>query len=320
MLARALGRLCARPALLAGVLAGMLADGCTTTSASRLSYGVSELRDELAARLPDVPREELVIPFEVDASTVGRARALAGRGDEESRLRALASALASPRGFSLRYIWAVNNSARHTLDAGGGNCMGLTSLLIGLARELGLRAYYLDVSLNPAHHTEQEVTVSAGHIAAVVMVEGRPVYVDFYGELEQRYRYHKIDDLEATAHYYNNLGYELIHRSEQARQPVRWDDVLRQFERATRVSPGLASAWNNLGVAQARLGELERAQSSYRKALELRPNLASVQTNLLMLARRGEQSLTHSDSDASQREERPLTDVVPALESTPTIP
>ena len=48
--------------------------------------------------------------------------------------------------------------------------------------------------------------------------------------------------------------------------------------------PEFAPGWNNLGVALARLGRLERAEQSYRRAIALDPALASAERNLWRLA------------------------------------
>jgi Flp pilus assembly protein TadD len=56
--------------------------------------------------------------------------------------------------------------------------------------------------------------------------------------------------------------------------------VALQFERAVRIAPAFARGWNNLGVAQVRLGQQADAQQSYRRALELQPSFSSARRNL----------------------------------------
>jgi tetratricopeptide (TPR) repeat protein len=179
--------------------------------------------------------------------------------------------------------------------------MGLTSLLVGLARGVGIPAYYVDASRNPERRTEVEVNVVAGHIGAVVYTKEGPLIVDFTGELMRGYRYRRMSDLEAAAHYYNNLGYELIHRAEEAGQPIPWQEVSRQFARATRIAPGFARAWNNLGVASVRLGQFDRAERSYQQALRLEPGLDSPRLNLAALATRGVPLLSLAEDPALQQ-------------------
>jgi len=290
-----------RIALLLGLaLALPLLGGCAS---AKPFYAPDALRDELALRMPDVPKSEIVVPFEVDAASVERARAfVAGIPDAQARTRALVNALSSPKGFGLSYRWAVNNSAEHTLRDGGGNCLGLSSVLVGLARSLGLRAYYLDATLDPERHEEGGFKVAAGHIAVVVMTPNGPLFVDFTGELQRGWRYRRIDDLLAAAHYYNNSGYEIIHESTQTGAQVPWQEVQRQFVRATRIAPGLASAWNNIGVAAVQLGRFDQAERSYLRASALEPDFDSPRQNLASLRRSEELSagLTHADTGVTQ--------------------
>jgi tetratricopeptide (TPR) repeat protein len=265
----------------------LLLGACGTPQALR-PYTADELRSVLRKRLTDVPEQDLVVPWEVNAQALERAREVAKRRRLSSeRVRALVAALSQQDGFALRYTWAVHNSAAATLEAGGGTCMGLASLLVGLARGLGIEAYYVDASRNPERRAETEVNVVAGHIAAVAYTEEGPLVVDFTGQLLAGFRYRRISDLEAAAHYYNNLGYELIHVAEGTGQPVPWQEVSRQFARATRIAPGFARAWNNLGVASVRLGQYDRAERSYQQALRLDPRLESPRLNLNALVTSG---------------------------------
>lgn len=279
---------------------------CGTPSALR-PYTADELRSVLRKRLSDVPEQDLVVPWEVSEQAVERAQGVAKRRRLSSeRVRALVDALSDEKGFALRYTWAVHNSAATTLEAGGGTCMGLASLLVGLARELGIEAYYVDASRNPERRSEAELNVVAGHVAAVAYTEEGPLVVDFTGQLLRGFRYRRMSDLEAAAHYYNNLGYELIHVAEAAGQPIPWQEVSRQFARATRIAPGFARAWNNLGVASARLGQFDRAERSYQQAMRLDPALESPRLNLAALVTRGVPLLSLSD-DPSLRGDRPLS-------------
>ena len=281
-------------------------------------YAPSTLRRALIERLPDVPPEEIVVPFEVPPAAVARARArLVGVRDPHARARALVDALSDPDAFGLAYLWAVNNSALRTLEGSGGNCLGLSSLLVGLARSVGLAAYYVDVSRNPEHREEDYVNVAAGHIAVVVVAPQGPLFVDFTGEIQRGYRHRRIGDLEAAAHYYNNRGYELIHRAQQAHSGVDWEDVWRQFARATRVAPDLATAWNNLGVASARLGRLDQAERSYQRAIDLDPALGSARQNLRNLAADAEREPRLTHADIPEQDSRQSAPIAPRVSSPP---
>ena len=95
-----------------------------------------------------------------------------------------------------------------------------------------------------------------------------------------------IDDFEALAHYYNNRGYRLLYRAEIAGTPAPWVAAGLDFAVATEVYPGLARAWNNLGVARARSGDHEGARTAYYEALEQDATIQSPHLNLAVLDKR----------------------------------
>ena len=77
---------------------------------------------------------EVVVPFEVEAPEVARARDLIRSAGAEHRVDALVDALRDPEGFGLRYEWATSGTATQTLARGAGNCLSLSSTIVGLAR------------------------------------------------------------------------------------------------------------------------------------------------------------------------------------------
>ena len=52
------------------------------------------------------------------------------------------------------------------------------------------------------------------------------------------------------------------------------------FEEAVRIMPGTAQAWNHLGLAHHRQGDVAKAAHAYQRALELDRNLAAARFNL----------------------------------------
>jgi tetratricopeptide (TPR) repeat protein len=265
--------------------------GCATPP--RIVYSPDALRAEVVARSPELRPEDVIVPFELSQEPIAMARALLRNGREAAdRVHALIDALSDPEAFGLRYEWAASGTASETLERGSGNCFSLSSVLVGLSRAAGLRAYYVEVVLDDrTWRQEASVAVQADHIATAIETgEGR-VYIDFSGQLSRVHSVRVIDDIEALAHFYNNRGYEKIHDADVDGQQVVWADVAHSFEIATRVFPGLARAWNNLGVARARLGDVAGAIAAYRTALEHQSGLQSAHVNLAVLhLREGEYS------------------------------
>jgi tetratricopeptide (TPR) repeat protein len=266
----------------AGLIA-VLSIGCATPP--RVEYSPDALRDEVVLRSPELRPEDVIVPYELTEAPVAMARALLRDGRKGSeRVRALIDSLSDPEAFGLRYEWAATGTASETIERGAGNCFSLSSVLVGLSRASGMHAYYVEVVLdNRTWRQDRHVAVQADHIAvAIETAEGR-TYIDFSGQLSQVHSVRVIDDMEALAHYYNNRGYELIHDAELDDDEIAWSEVERSFEIATRVHPGLARAWNNLGVARSRLGDVAGAIAAYRTALEHQNGLQSAHVNLAVL-------------------------------------
>lgn len=76
------------------------------------------------------------------------------------------------------------------------------------------------------------------------------------------------------AHSYNYLG--MAYRA----KGLELDQVLRYFEKAVEFDPDLAAGYENLGKTYYSLGEFEKAEAACKRALEIDPNMASVQISL----------------------------------------
>ncbi|HVO21826.1 MAG TPA: tetratricopeptide repeat protein [Anaeromyxobacter sp.] len=264
---------------LAAVLAVALAGAGCAAASRQVAWAPDDLRRELSRR---IPADEVVVPFELSAEHARRARLLVAYTPSASeKVRILVDALFSPHLFGLRYRVGVPGTAEDAFRNGGGDCLALASAFVGLARAAGLDAGYMDASfhLQQTEYLNDQTTVKIGHITAFVRTIRDRFGLDFGGS-GRIYWYQPIDDLEAVAHYYNNLGYLLLEGGGEGGDPAGWAAAAHQFDLATRVQPGFARAWNNLGVAEARLGHREAAVAAYRRAMALDGTLASPRTNL----------------------------------------
>ena len=272
-----------RPARACALL-GAISALAACAHVERYDFTPAGMRREVARRVKIDPAD-VIVPFEVDESDVARARAVVdGVADADDRFEALVSSLSDPDVFGLRYQWASSGTAKQTLARRAGNCLALSSTLIGLARGVGMRATYLEVIVaDPQWRTEGDLTVQADHVAAVIGSGQQRLFVDFSGRLARARRVRAIDDFEALAHFYNNRGYEMLHRAEQQGLAIPWEAAARDFELATRVHPAHARAWNNLGVARARLGDDTHARQAYEKAIALEKGIQSPHLNLVAL-------------------------------------
>jgi tetratricopeptide (TPR) repeat protein len=271
---------CGRPLALA---VAALALACAHRPA--YDFTPESMRREVARRIVDIDPADVIVPFEVGEPALAHARELLdGVAVGEERVEALVSSLSDPAGFGLRYEWAASGTAAETLERGAGNCLALSSTLVGIARGLGLKAWYLEVIVADPHwRSEGDLVVQADHVAAVIDSGEQRLYVDFSGRLTRARRVRPIDDFEVLAHYYNNRGYETLHRAEREGAELDWPAIERDFELATRVHPAHARAWNNLGVARVRQGDDTGARLAYEKAIEAQPDTQSAHLNLVAL-------------------------------------
>jgi Flp pilus assembly protein TadD len=58
-----------------------------------------------------------------------------------------------------------------------------------------------------------------------------------------------------------------------------WREALAHWERAIKLDPTYAPAYNNLAIGYEQQGDFEKARNAYQKALELSPNNQYVKQN-----------------------------------------
>jgi tetratricopeptide (TPR) repeat protein len=257
-----------------------LAPGCAVTS--RAYYSPAELHQRLIQLDPTLRPEEVVVPFELPPEALAEARrAVVGATSEADRVQRLVKAMFDPKGFDLHYGEMSTTTGAETLRLRRGNCVGLASVFVGLARSVGLDARYVDdsIRIHEVRYGRDGTAVYVGHVTAMVMAGNERLGLDFTRAGTFRYS-QPIDDLEALAHFYNNVGYEQVDAARQRGDPPDWAGAARQFERAVTVRPTFARAWNNLGLAQAHLGHLDQATSHFRRAIALDPDMSAPRANL----------------------------------------
>ncbi len=266
------------------VLAGGLLAGCAST-AKKTAYSKDEVLETLRQRMPKVTLEKVVIPYEIDDEIRALAhKAVENLTDDRLRTKALVEAIISRTGLSISYDWLSNKTAREVFYQGLGNCLAYTNLFVGMAREVGLDAVYVDVVTIEKVTREAEVIVNNGHITAGVRLGPDLILIDFTRTPEREYAgYVVIDDLEAIANYYNNQGFLYGYFTDTAAVDEGFDPAEKEIEMyrmALSVYPNFTRALNNLGVALKRKGQIEEAIKQYRKAIALDPDFAEAHSNL----------------------------------------
>ena len=58
-----------------------------------------------------------------------------------------------------------------------------------------------------------------------------------------------------------------------------WKEATYRWERATKIDPSYAAAWNNLAIGYERLGQFDKARGAYESALEIEPSNTFIRNN-----------------------------------------
>lgn len=276
------------PALL--LIAGL--SGCATDARDKpvLAYGPEEFRNALEQRVPLIPPGLSRAPHEIDEATIERARRHVMRAPRgPARVEALVDflSLPEPEGLGLSYDWSASGTAEVTIARKRGNCVALASVMVGLGRGLGWPIYYAEArTRKPETQEFEEVVALSDHMAVLVVAKTVQMIIDFTGLVEDVYRIRLIDDLTAWAHILNNVTAQSLMSTDRSSDEATWQRAAAGFELVTRIDPMLGRAWNNLGIALARLGRFEEAREAYRRALELDTAFGSAERNLTIMETR----------------------------------
>jgi tetratricopeptide (TPR) repeat protein len=263
----------------------VLLASCASTS-KQVQFTPDEVVADLSTRVPEELVQKVVVPYDINDEIRELARKSVDnlRTDSE-RTRAIVNAIIGRTGMSISYDWLSNKTAQQVFYQGRGNCLAYTNLFIGMAREVGIDAVYVDVTTIERISKEAEVIVNNGHITAGVRNGPDLVMIDFTRTPEREYMGAKvIDDFEAIANYYNNQGFLYGYYAETAGDlGDEFDPAaaeLEMYQMALDVRPNFGRARNNLGVALRRRGRVEEAIAQYKAALEEDPKFAEARSNL----------------------------------------
>jgi tetratricopeptide (TPR) repeat protein len=262
-----------------------LATSCRSTS-QQFKYTPDEVVADLKSRVPEDVVQKIVVPYDINDEIRELARnSVDNLWSEPEKTRAIVNAIISRTGMSISYDWLSNKTAQQVYYEGKGNCLAYTNLFIGMAREVGIDAVYVDVTTVERVSKEAEVIVNNGHVTGGVRRGPDVVMIDFTRTPEREYRGAKVlDDFEAIANYYNNQGFLYGYYAETAGDMGDNFDPqaaeLEMYQMALDVFPNFYRARNNLGVALRRRGRVNEAIEQYNLALEADPKFAEARSNL----------------------------------------
>jgi tetratricopeptide (TPR) repeat protein len=269
--------------LLSATLSALLLNACA--SSEKTIYTQDEMVRELDTRVSAEMRDQIVVPFEIDDEIRQVARDITSDATSDSaKARAIVSKIIDLTGLSISYDWLSNKTAQEVFREGRGNCLAYSNLFVGMAREVGVEAVYVDVIAIERISKEAEVIVNNGHITAGYRAGTKVMMIDFTRTPEREYLGYKvIDDLEAIANYYNNQGFLYGYFTETEGKDLDFDPLEKELEMykvALEILPTFQRARNNLGVGLRRRGKVDEAIEQYKIALEQDPDFADAHSNL----------------------------------------
>jgi len=252
--------------------------GCAASTRNPILSRDVRLKQEV--RQKGFDPAELVYPFEInDAMREWVHREIPRSAQVRTRLRALLDALLDEDGLHVEYAAGFTPTATELFEHRTANCLGFTHAFVGLAREIGIDAYYLDVLNFQSYTRDKDLVIESGHITAGHGAPTNRMVLEYSVGPDADYSYvRQVDDREALAMYYSNRGAELL-------RDGRLDDAITALRTAVTLEPELPDAWVNYGVALRRQGEQGSAEEAYRRALQVDSQMLSAYTNLATLLR-----------------------------------
>jgi len=260
--------------------------GCaTSTGRYRLRYGVAAWEAGIAERGLD--SSKLIYPFRSTPELDTWAKEVVEEvtpTERVARLNRLQDALLNPNEFSFAYEETTTLTAAQAFARRSGNCLAFTALFISASRSVGLPTFLVSVQRDPNAKKSADLVVVNQHVAAGYSEGNQLIVYDFYTtSRDPNLHYLTVDDIGATAFYYNNRGGAAIRQED-------YEAALHHLELAARLDPSLVPAWVNLGVARNHTGDTTGAMNAYMTALELAPGNPSALTNMAYIyTRQGKQ-------------------------------
>lgn len=249
---------------------------------STLAFGTTQDGDKPEVspvyHLPDNPDELLRINNEMMAFFSAR---IDRKASFLTKLDAIADAILGEQGLDFRYEVGGVYDVREAFRRRRGNCLTYSMLTVAVAREFGIRAKFNEVLSDPKWNRSGEIVLLCGHIN--VRVDKWPNSYELDLEMNEdllasRRSARVVRDARAFAGVYSSAGVYRLAAGDRA-------EALLLLEKATTIDPSAVSVWTNLGRALANTGELNRAQTSYERALVNDPNELAALSGLAAIHR-----------------------------------
>ncbi len=185
----------------------------------------------------------------------------------------------------IEYIWNLTINAEGVYKYRMGNCFAFTNYFVGLARYVGLKAYYYYVPKIQASYLSRDTLITTSHIVCGIDI-GRnkiPFVIDFIPDTKINYenffktnRIKKITDLQAAGLFYCNLG-------AKAMLQRQYNNAELFLLLADGLYPHSPIILNNLGVLYKKMGNYSLALEKFKKALKYARHPQKIVANIIKM-------------------------------------
>lgn len=235
------------------------------------------------AAIETIPTAEDV--FGLSPDMVAFLEANVGGKTDERTFVALINAMET---FGIRQLVYDNETrtASQTFEERLGNCLSFTNMFLVMARQVGLRAKFQEVSISPEWIKQGEMQVLRRHVNVHVRLTGKGKSMDRMGD-----RVVDLDDEggplatvetiisdgRALAHFYNNWAVDSLETGDL--------DLAFAYARKAIVDGDaeFSPAWGLIGVLYRRADRLDLAEAAQLRALQAEPSDTVAMSNLQRL-------------------------------------
>jgi len=163
------------------------------------------------------------------------------------------------------------------------NCIAFTNLFVAIAREVGLKAVFVDVTQRITYEVDEFFNYQEGHICAGIVLPYKTYLVDFIYDSKEYKKYRILSDLEAIGNFLTMLGVDKDKEYLKTGNPELKKMAIYYHTAALSLAPNLTRAMNNLAVIYLRDKKYEKAEELLERALGQEGEISIIQFNLAEL-------------------------------------
>ncbi len=259
----------------------LLLTGCATSSPRPDVVAIPPLDTPAGPVTAKAARAEVTLPplLELSPEMIAFVDRYTGEiNSRRARLTALHSAVTGPSVLALEYRTDADGTAAQAFDKAAANCLSFAHLFVALARQSGLKASYQLMEVRPQWTRLGERVALRLHINVVVDLPRGERYMVDIDPLE-RWEISgsdQLSDTEAAALHLNNLGMAALGGNQLQL-------AYAHLAQAVDLAPERSELWANLGAIYRQNNQLEAAETSYLRSLDLDPGSRTAMNNLVVL-------------------------------------